>query len=523
MILRPCIWLSACLASLAYLSGCSGDRPGQEPSQLATVKIGEMNRDFDRLDLEISLIGSDESRSLVVDRELSRDQATDLDVTLTPARYHFRLGYSLNGQIIYDSAACTKPEHVASQTPEALKPGMNQVKIYVCAPEGDEVVIIESPEPDDQQDKTDADVAIDPIIVDQEAPANEAVGACGLNPFRGKNLNRSPRFQSHIESTLSRLDPGSEIYGKVSELKSVSTAVWIDRFDSISKIEPALDRANSQTMTTFVVYNLPVRDCSAAASAGEYGSNDMDRYKVFIEEVAQKFSQYSDRPISVILEVDSLPNLVTNLSSSANCRLAAPIYKEGIAFAIATLAKLSHVSLYMDIAHSRWLGWNENRQKMASIIKEVLDLAGGHQLIRGFASNVSNVVGLANGPDYGDFNPTRGELDYVKLMSQDLEALGITGKGYLIDTGRSGNPKADPKQWCNNPDARLGPKPQVAPSVAGACVDAYLWVKPPGESDGVSDPGANRFDQTCAAGFNSAPQAGEWFEDYFLSLFRPNP
>ena len=51
-------------------------------------------------------------------------------------------------------------------------------------------------------------------------------------------------------------------------------------------------------------------------------------------------------------------------------------------------------------------------------------------------------------------------------------------------------------------------------------VDAFFWIKPPGESDGVSNPLAPRFDPKCAEGasWTGAPQAGEWFGEGFVDL-----
>jgi cellulose 1,4-beta-cellobiosidase len=67
--------------------------------------------------------------------------------------------------------------------------------------------------------------------------------------------------------------------------------------------------------------------------------------------------------------------------------------------------------------------------------------------------------------------------------------------------------------------AGLGERPRAEP-IRG--VDAYFWIKPPGESDGVSDKAQPRFDEMCA-GYDAAPgapQAGQWFEPYFLDLVK---
>jgi cellulose 1,4-beta-cellobiosidase len=63
----------------------------------------------------------------------------------------------------------------------------------------------------------------------------------------------------------------------------------------------------------------------------------------------------------------------------------------------------------------------------------------------------------------------------------------------------------------------LGERPRADPAPG---IDAYWWVKPPGESDGSSDPSGPRFDEMCAGpdAAKGAPQAGQWFEAYFMDL-----
>ena len=67
--------------------------------------------------------------------------------------------------------------------------------------------------------------------------------------------------------------------------------------------------------------------------------------------------------------------------------------------------------------------------------------------------------------------------------------------------------------------AGIGERPRANPEPG---IDAYFWLKPPGESDGSSDPSQPRFDEMCANSDASkgAPQAGKWFEAYFLDLVR---
>jgi cellulose 1,4-beta-cellobiosidase len=91
----------------------------------------------------------------------------------------------------------------------------------------------------------------------------------------------------------------------------------------------------------------------------------------------------------------------------------------------------------------------------------------------------------------------------------------------VIDTSRNGRGETRAKWsvWCNVRGAGLGERPRASP-VPG--VDAYFWVKPPGESDGGSIAGAPGYDAACATDASAAraPAAGRWFDAYFVELVR---
>ena len=61
--------------------------------------------------------------------------------------------------------------------------------------------------------------------------------------------------------------------------------------------------------------------------------------------------------------------------------------------------------------------------------------------------------------------------------------------------------------WCNQSGAGLGERPKAAP---GAGIDAYVWIKPPGESDGASKEIPNNegkgFDRMCDPTYTGNPR-----------------
>lgn len=92
--------------------------------------------------------------------------------------------------------------------------------------------------------------------------------------------------------------------------------------------------------------------------------------------------------------------------------------------------------------------------------------------------------------------------------------------------------------WCNPPGATLGPRPAAHPEpTAFPLLDAYLWVKTPGESDGQCNiaGGARAWDYTVYNPWQWTPQqqqqndplwgiedpaAGQWFGQQALELAR---
>jgi cellulose 1,4-beta-cellobiosidase len=274
-------------------------------------------------------------------------------------------------------------------------------------------------------------------------------------------------------------------------------------------------------VTVFVIYDVPGRDCAAVASGGELSLADGEaRYRAeFIDAIAAQFRAHAGQRIVAILEPDSLANVATNLGVGT-CSSAAPVYRRSIAYAIRALS-MPNVSLYLDAAHAGWLGWDDGRAKIARVFREVLDEAGGVDKVRGFSTNVSNFNTLddADGKRLEPSDPCPDELTYVRNLSASLAEAGITGKGFVIDTSRNGRGGIRSKwgAWCNVTGAGLGERPRASPADG---VDAYYWVKPPGESDGGSDPSAPGYDPACAAegSARGAPRAGEWFGSYFLQL-----
>jgi cellulose 1,4-beta-cellobiosidase len=359
-------------------------------------------------------------------------------------------------------------------------------------------------------------------------PAHTPHAPDHVNPFEGARIYGDPGFARMVTSA----GGSPEESAALKKVAGFPTAVWLEDLATAAQTSRWLDDAARQqraagqpVVPVFVIYNLPNRDCAAEGSRGELAveSGGEARYqKDFIDVIAAQFRAHPDQRIVAILEPDSLANLATNLDKP-RCAASADVYHRGVAYAIAKLS-LPNVYIYVDAAHGGWLGWGQNRPKIAAIFRNVLAAAGGPDRIRGFALNISNYNPSrdpnGNRKDPGN-EPPPDEVTYASDLSKALADVGIRNKGFVIDTARNGRAglRTDPGNWCNVKGAGLGERPQVAPA---PLVDAYLWLKTPGESDGTSDPQQPRYDVNCSSddALPGAPQAGDLFKPYLLDLVK---
>jgi cellulose 1,4-beta-cellobiosidase len=343
------------------------------------------------------------------------------------------------------------------------------------------------------------------------------------NPFEGASYYVSPKWKEELETAAAAAPEKAAL---VRSLAAQPVALWINSIDAARNAVPQWLGEARGKLAVLVLYDLPNRDCAAQASAGELGPGDEARYRTeVVDPVAAQLRAHPDQRVAIVIEPDSLANLVTN-AKVEKCAASDAIYRNSIAYAISTLS-MPNVSLYLDAGHSGWLGWDAHRAKIAEVFKDVLGRAGGVEKIRGFATNVSG-YGVLRGDDgrrLEPSNPCPDELTYVEKLSGDLAKVGITGKAFVIDTSRNGRAGIRSKSghWCNVKGAGLGERPHASPAPN---VDAWFWIKVPGESDGASDPNAPGFDATCASedATPGAPAAGQFFPAYFLGLVdRANP
>lgn len=170
----------------------------------------------------------------------------------------------------------------------------------------------------------------------------------------------------------------------------------------------------------FVVYDLPDRDCAAAASNGEYSvaDNGVANYKAYIDSIVTQLKTYSDIRVILVVEPDSLANMVTNLSVQ-KCANAQSAYYECVNYALEQL-NLANVAMYIDAGHAGWLGWSANLQPAATLFAQVYANASSPAAVRGLATNVANynAWNISSAPSYTSgqsmiFPPNMGEVTNI--------------------------------------------------------------------------------------------------------------
>ncbi|MFN2637416.1 MAG: glycoside hydrolase family 6 protein [Gemmatimonadaceae bacterium] len=251
---------------------------------------------------------------------------------------------------------------------------------------------------------------------------------------------------------------------QMDKIAEHSQAMWLKGGDADVRATVAnavAAVAGTGATPVFVAYNIPQRDCGGLSAGGTTPAE----YKSWISSVANGLGTSHS---VVILEPDALSQLSCLSSADQTTRI------DLIYYAI-TVLKAKGATVYLDGGHSAW--------KSASTQAALLTRAGitGAD---GFFLNVSNFQYTANSINYG----------------RAISTL-VGGKHFVIDTSRNGQGPTADAQWCNPAGRGLGFA--ATTMTADPLLDAYLWIKPPGESDGA-----------C----NGDPVAGVWMPEYALGL-----
>ncbi|EMD92578.1 glycoside hydrolase family 6 protein [Bipolaris maydis ATCC 48331] len=363
-----------------------------------------------------------------------------------------------------------------------------------------------------------------PVERRQSAVCSSPVTLSG-NPFANRTLAVNSFYASEVKAAVTKITDSS-LAAKAAKVADIGSFFWIDTRDKIKMLDDIIKDTPCNQIRGLIIYDLPGRDCAAKASNGELAVGEIDIYKSqYIDPIVAIIKKYSNIAFALIIEPDSLPNLVTNINL-ATCQASASGYREGVAYALKQL-NLPNVNMYIDAGHGGWLGWDANLKPGAQELATVYKNAGSPKAVRGISTNVAGWNSLdqvpgefANSPD-GQYNKAQNEQKYVALISPELVAAGMPGQA-IVDTGRNGvtGLRKEWGDWCNVIGAGFGRRPTT--DTGSPLIDACVWGKPGGESDGTSDSSAKRYDSFCGKddAFKPSPEAGAWNQAYFEALVK---
>jgi endoglucanase len=301
------------------------------------------------------------------------------------------------------------------------------------------------------------------VLAAAPPPASSASRA---NPFAGARLFVDPDGNARRQARLWRRDDPRKA-ALMDRIARRPQADWFATAGSVfAAVRARVGRiARAGALPVLVAYGIPRRDCGGQSRGG---SPTGAAYRRWIRGFARGIGA---RRAVVVLEPDALAG--PDCLSRAGWRQRLALMR----YAVRELAARPRVSLYVDAGHSRW----QPAGVMAARLRAV-----GIRRARGVSLNVSN------------FRSDASEVRYARAL-----AAAIPGLRVGIDSSRNGRGPAADAAWCNPPRRGLGRSPGA---VRGhELVDAFLWIKPPGESDG-----------TC----NGGPPAGAWWPEYALGLAR---
>jgi endoglucanase len=254
----------------------------------------------------------------------------------------------------------------------------------------------------------------------------------------------------------------------IARIAETPQAAWFGEWtgeDPSAAVAAYTARAHaSGALPVLVAYHRPHRDGGGFSAGGASGAA---AYRTWVD----RFAAAMNGPAVVIVEPDALAQLDGLAGAEAREAIAL------VRYAGAAFAARPDVAVYLDAGHSAWLP--------PPVIAERLTAAGVPG-VRGFSLNVSNY---------------RSTADEVAYGSEVSRLLG--GGRFVVDTGRNGRGPAADGGWCNPPGRGIGRRPTT--NTGHPLVDAYLWIKAPGESDGP-----------CHGG----PAAGEFWLEGALALAR---
>ncbi|KQV14265.1 MULTISPECIES: glycoside hydrolase family 6 protein [unclassified Kitasatospora] len=314
--------------------------------------------------------------------------------------------------------------------------------------------------------------------------------------------------------------------------------------------------ARTGTVPVLVAYNVPLRDCSQYSSGGAQSDAE---YQAWIAALARGLGKSK---AVIVLEPDALANLPSDCGPDSDPTGAVTAGRiADLNYAIDVLEQQPNTVVYLDAGNSHWQSVGNAAQRL---------LQAGVERAQGFSLNVSNFFATGLSDHYGTWvskclwyatkgpEAARGHADWCasQYYSPAAPNDGQPGNSvnaddpatwhwtdqwfeqnagtaplnalthFVVDTSRNGQGSwtpptgkypGDPQIWCNPPGRGIGNRPTA--DTGTPLVDAYLWVKTVGQSDGQCNrniPGGTVDPEYGIVD----PPAGTWWPEQAMALVR---
>ncbi|MER5948668.1 glycoside hydrolase family 6 protein [Streptomyces sp. NPDC001904] len=317
----------------------------------------------------------------------------------------------------------------------------------------------------------------------------------------------------------------------IAAMVATPQAVWFDgqNPDDAERLvrDVTKDAARAASVPVLALYNVPGRDCANYSAGGAANSAE---YRAWIDAVARGIGS---RDAMVVLEPDSLALLPADCGQDdAEGTRTAARYAE-VNYAVDTLEPLRGTRVYLDTGHPGW-------HSVGSIVPRLVE--GGVTRASGFFTNVSNYYSDDAGSWYGKLisscvayvegggdaavcpDQYWPRADAQAWLDAHVRVPASRMAHFVTDSSRNGQGPwtapagkySDAQEWCNPPGRGLGARPTLR--TGDPLQDARLWIKTPGESDGLCLRGTSGPEDPERGTVD--PDAGDWFPQQALELVR---
>ncbi|KAG1712436.1 hypothetical protein DVH05_000184 [Phytophthora capsici] len=276
-----------------------------------------------------------------------------------------------------------------------------------------------------------------------------------------------PNFKNQIE-LIAKQQVAQWYTDRVSDVDSLAKSVVL----------PFCNDARQEANTpVIVVYGLPQKDCAHGFSTAGSNTNAAD-YRAFLQKLSDAAE---NRQVVYILEPDAVGLLADGACGNNNN------YAANLGVAMDILSQNANAEMYLDVGY-----WTLESDEDAAAVAKIVNTVDPQCKCKGISLNTSNY---------------RSNAEMATACERFVKA---TGKKYkcIVDTSRNYVAPAS-NEWCNANWAGIGELPSA--NTGSSLISRYVWLKPPGESDGQ-----------CSGQSDKAlrgPNAGDFYPDHFVQLW----